>query len=103
MEIKEAISKKGQLQKFTPKSKYVGYLHRYGLLCLAKAFNSVGISKLCCPGLAFVISFVMGITIQDERYPTISGTYGNLCPDDKLLSLDQLKLMKREYIKRFQA
>ena len=96
--IKEAISTKVNCQVHA-KVKVLGHLHRHGLI--GKAINSVGISKLCCPACLRYIS-VMGIAIlvrggHTKWYPW------HLCPDDELLSLDQLRWMKESSsTKRFQ-
>ena len=77
--------------------KVLGFLYRHGLI--DKAINSVGISKLCCPACLQYISD-MGIAIQ------VRGTHNkwypwHLCPDDELLSLDELMLMKKSILTNF--
>ena len=77
--------------------KVLGFLYRHGLI--DKAINSVGISKLCCPACLQYISD-MGIAIQ------VRGTHNkwypwHLCPDDELLSLDELMLMKKSILTKF--
>ena len=94
--IKEAISTKVNCQVHA-EVKVLGYLHRHGLI--DKAINSVGISKLCCPACLQYISD-MGIAIQ------VRGTHNkwypwHLCPDDELLSLDQLRWMKESILSDF--
>ena len=94
--IKEAISTKVNCQVHA-EVKVLGYLHRHGLI--DKAINSVGISKLCCPACLQYISD-MGIAIR------VRGTHNkwypwHLCPDDELLSLDQLMLMKKSILTDF--
>ena len=94
--IKEAISVKANGQVHA-EVKVLGYLHRHGLI--GKAINSVGISKLCCPACFGYIS-VMDIAIQ------VRGTHNkwypwHLCPEDELLSFDQLRWMRKRILRDF--
>lgn len=82
--IKEAINSKANCQVHA-EVKVLGYLHCHGLI--GKAINSVGISKLYYPTYLSYVSI--------KWYPW------HLCPDDELLSLDQLRSMKEIILRDF--